>query len=415
MTTAVKLPCWAPADLVEGVPEEPPAIVRGLLVLGAITELSASIKSGKTTFELAMIRACLERRPFLGCPTESAFWMVLTEERRQTLAEALRRAGLVEIEGDDVWIVMRHEVAQVPWPELVKAAVAVAQQAANGRPIGLIVDTLSRVARLPPDAEKDAGAAAAAMEPLVQAAGAGVAVLTVRHDRKGGGEVGESARGSSAFGGEADILLNLRRLRRDEGVEDSKSTVRELAALSRFSGTPGQDDPIRIRLEQDGRYAVLGTLSDTQADRADRLHKAVLGWVEDHPGAMATEVRDHVQGKAADISTAVKVLLEENRLARGAVTRHRSDGRPYVTQGLYVSVPEDGERTGTSRNGEPAKAAPVSVPPTPEGGRERTRAMAGVVVPGSENGNGARPHLEVIEPDIADEGYFASLVAEVER
>jgi hypothetical protein len=45
----------------------------------------------------------------------------------------------------------------------------------------------------------------------VAAGSAGLAVLMLRHERKGGGEVGESGRGSSAFAGAVDVILQLKR------------------------------------------------------------------------------------------------------------------------------------------------------------------------------------------------------------
>lgn len=47
------------------------------------------------------------------------------------------------------------------------------------------------------DSENNAGDALAAMLPLQEAAGNGIAVIVLRHDRKSGGLVGESARESS--------------------------------------------------------------------------------------------------------------------------------------------------------------------------------------------------------------------------
>src|SRR5436190_1586116 len=73
----------------------------------------------------------------------------------------------------------------------------------------LVVDTLPQWAGLRGDSENSSGAALEAIEPLQRATAAGVGVVLVRHDRKGSGEVGESARGSTAFGGAVDVILQL--------------------------------------------------------------------------------------------------------------------------------------------------------------------------------------------------------------
>lgn len=49
------------------------------------------------------------------------------------------------------------------------------------------------------------------MAPLQDAAHAGLTVIVCRHERKGGGDVGDSGRGSSATWGDVDIILQLRR------------------------------------------------------------------------------------------------------------------------------------------------------------------------------------------------------------
>ena len=54
------------------------------------------------------------------------------------------------------------------------------------------------------------GDALAALRPFQRAAAAGLAVVAVRHERKGGGEVGESGRGASAFVGGVDIHVAVR-------------------------------------------------------------------------------------------------------------------------------------------------------------------------------------------------------------
>ena len=105
------------------------------------------------------------------------------------------------------------------------------------------------------------------MRPLQEMGAAGLAVIVARHERKSGGELGESARGSSAFGGAADCLLSLRR---PQG--QGHDTRRELEAVSRFD-----DVPPRLVIElADGRYVCRGTesaleLQETRAKLLDIL------------------------------------------------------------------------------------------------------------------------------------------------
>lgn len=391
-TGVLKLPVHSPAELVASAPEEPAWIARGFVALGAVTELSASIKAGKTTWIMALIAASLDRHTFLGQRTQSAFWLYVSEEGPVTLVEALRRAGLAQVGPDDLLVVLRREVRGLGWPELVAAGVAEAERRAGGRPVVVVIDTLASVAGLAAEAEKDAGAAQAAMGPLTRAATEhGFGVVVGRHDRKAGGEVGESGRGSSAFGGEADILLQLRRVRRDDDESEEEaaaSNVRLLAARSRFTATPGQDETLRIRLDAGG-YTVLGTLGETQAAKAERRYQAILDVVSARPGASVRDVRASVKAKAADTSADIKALLEEGALVLGPVARQRQDGRTYTAEGLFVPggvpVPRAGNRKepqGTTiATGEGGSGSPV--PPVRGPGTGTTSVAHGV----SQNGN----------------------------
>jgi hypothetical protein len=112
-----------------------------------------------------------------------------------------------------------------------------------------VVDTLSQFAGLTGDKENNAGDALEAIQPLQEAAAEGIGVVLTRHERKSGGDVGDSGRGSSAFAGAVDIVLSLRK---PEG--NSKKTLRVLHALSRFSETPAE---LLIELREN-TYVALG-------------------------------------------------------------------------------------------------------------------------------------------------------------
>jgi hypothetical protein len=66
----------------------------------------------------------------------------------------------------------------------------------------LVVDTISQFAQLAGDKENNAGDVLEVYRPLQEAAAKGLAVISVRHERKSGGDVANAGRGSSAFAGE---------------------------------------------------------------------------------------------------------------------------------------------------------------------------------------------------------------------
>jgi hypothetical protein len=96
-----------------------------------------------------------------------------------------------------------------------------------------VVDTLSQWADLRGDMENQAGDAFAALQPLQQAAGEGIAVIFLQHERKSGGDAADAGRGSSAFAGAVATLVGFRR-----PLGDVRGNLRLLLALSRFEAVP---------------------------------------------------------------------------------------------------------------------------------------------------------------------------------
>lgn len=97
---------------------------------------------------------------------------------------------------------------------------------------------------------------------------AALAKLVARHDRKSGGEVGESGRGSSAISGDVDVILQLRR---PEGHQPH--TRRVIESLSRYSETP---EKVVIDLTEAG-YVLLGDSEAVAVADAIRIVSAHLG------------------------------------------------------------------------------------------------------------------------------------------
>ena len=212
---------------------------------GAITSIDGKPKtSGKTTFVTHMCKSVLDGEPFMGYPTTKTKVIYLTEQSDATFKTALSRAGLVERE--DFFVLPWGETLGIKWPEVVRFAVDEAKAKGAGL---LVVDTLSQFAGIRGDGENDAGAALDAARPLQEAAARGLAVVVLRHERKSGGEVGDSGRGSSAFAGAVDLVMSLRRC---EG--NVRPTIREIHAVGRFHETPNK---LAVELTDNG-YRALG-------------------------------------------------------------------------------------------------------------------------------------------------------------
>jgi hypothetical protein len=218
------------AEIEDETSEHVPWVVPGLLAFGAVTELAGKIKlAGKTTFAMEMVRAILDGADFLGKPTTQTGVLYLTEQSGASLRESLRRTGLLGRK--DLVILRWADTLGMAWPDVVAAARAEAKKRGCGV---LVTDTLSQFAGLRGDAENASGMAMEALEPLQRAAAEdGLAVLVVRHERKSGGDLGDAARGSSAFGGGVDIVLLLRR-----PAPSPNQKLRELLGVGRFDETP---------------------------------------------------------------------------------------------------------------------------------------------------------------------------------
>ena len=214
----------SPAELQASVPPEPPWVWNGYVARGAVTILSGKPKCGKSTLALALGDAIGGGKPsFLGHELDGGPVVYISEEGAATLAHKVGSGDLRFATRETAW-------PKPDWPSLVVAAVAEAERV---KAVAIIVDTFAAWASLGAEAEKDAGTVQAAMEPLVQAARAGIAVGLIVHSRKGGGEDGEAIRGSSALAGAADIILELER------VQGGPARQRKLLALSRYPQTPG--------------------------------------------------------------------------------------------------------------------------------------------------------------------------------
>lgn len=185
---------------------ETPALVRWviwpLVAAGTITLLSGAAKlAGKTTLVMRAIAAMVLGERWLDHPTIRGPVVYLTEEPDASFRLALDRAGLTECK--DLHVLSRH-CSLATWEGAVEAARAKAKEVGA---VLLVVDTYAEWTDLGSDAENNAGDAKRVIAPLKRAAAEGLAVLVIAHDRKSGGDVGQSIRGSSALPGAVETII----------------------------------------------------------------------------------------------------------------------------------------------------------------------------------------------------------------
>ena len=170
--------------------DEPVFVAEPWAAEGALSEIDGKIKAaGKTTFCTSMCRTILDGSLFMGRPTRRSPSSISPSSRRPTFREALRRADLLD--RDDFRVLFWHDTIGTTWPAIIFAARIEATRIGAR---ALVVDTLGQFAGIKGDAENNAGAALEAVGPLQEAAATdGLAVMILRHERKGGGDVGTPA------------------------------------------------------------------------------------------------------------------------------------------------------------------------------------------------------------------------------
>jgi hypothetical protein len=293
---------------------------HGIVGGGLITELDGKVKqSGKTTLVLSMVRCILEGEPFLGQPTTYSPIVYLTEQSGPSFKRNLRRAGLLG--RSDLHILLWSKAIGMKWDFVV--AQAVARAAEVGAKI-LVVDTLGQFSGVRGDAENSSGSAMLVMEPLQAAAGYGLAVFVSRHDRKSGGDVGDSGRGSSAYAGAVDIVLHLQRLM---GSAAGKERQRLLEGISRFEETP---DKLLIELGPQEPYTYIA-LGDADVVRDQVIRREILANLPTNPDdALSTaELKEAVGGKDEDRGRVLKEMVNEGLVRKVGIGRPGDPFRYY--------------------------------------------------------------------------------------
>ena len=304
-------------------PEEPDWTVQGMVARTLVTALGGRPKVGKSTLLFGLLRAVANGEAFLGQSTEQTRALLLTEERHLTLNEKRR---LFELADDDVHVLMRHE-ALVGWDEVVAEATSYCLEHDLGV---LVVDTWDKWAELRSDAENNAGDTLTSLAPLMRAAGVGLAVVIVAHQRKGDGKHGEALRGSNAFAGTVDVILELERDRGSFGEEGG----RILYGTSRLMGTPE-----KVALAWDGETGVY-TASDYDAV-AFAADKARVTEILDDEERTRPEIANRVgKIRSERLLAVLNALVDDEEVAyrtgrgvKGSPFRWRLRGDEHVDEG----------------------------------------------------------------------------------
>ena len=241
-------------------PEQVNWVLSDYIAVGDVVSLEAPAKAGKSTILRKLHVHIATGRPFLGHAVKQGPSLYCTEERPGTSREGFARAGGLELE--DVHVMFLHDFFGMDWTQKIEE---IGEHCTRLGAVLLSFDTLSKWAGLVGDQEQGSGPAMEVCGPLQRLAAKGLTVAVARHERKSGGATGEAGRGSSAFTGEMDVVLSLRKV-------TGERTRRKLGAVGRHDATP---DEVMIDYV-DGEYLSLGDPYTLRHQEQERTVIALL-------------------------------------------------------------------------------------------------------------------------------------------
>jgi hypothetical protein len=225
---------------------------QGFLARGGVTLLTSQWKAGKTTLASILLARLQTGGMLAGLPLAAGRAVVVSEESPTRWLERGQKLGFHDHIG---WYCrpFRGKPSPDQWLDLLNRLA----DAHASRAIDLaLIDPLA--AFTPGRSENDAGAILDVLMPLQRLTSLGMGILVLHHPNKGECLPGQSARGSGALSGYADILLEMNWYQR--ASDDDRR--RRLQAYSRYEETPRQ---LVIELTADGKdYLALGTFEEEE-------------------------------------------------------------------------------------------------------------------------------------------------------
>ena len=179
----------------------------------------------------------------------------------------------------------------------------------------LVIDSFSFWSSLGEGQENDSAVMQRTLGALTEATSAGLAVVLVHHQRKGGGEDGDAVRGSGAIFAAVDMLIEVERSKGEDAT-----THRQLVATGRWQDAP----PVLIVDYQprERSWRVIGEADGRDEVAEVGMGERILGALPNEaPGATEDELAEVLETDKRKVGKPLRKLVDED-----AVTR--DGGRP---------------------------------------------------------------------------------------
>jgi hypothetical protein len=262
--TTFTAPLLRAPDLLTAAPPQKAWLWHGYIAPGNITLLTSLWKSGKTTLISVLLSRLRAGGQLAGLAVAPGRAVIVSEESAEDWR--LRTARLDF--GDHIGWYLRPFARRPTFAQFQALLDRLAELHARERTALAVIDPLATF--FPGKSEGDALAILEVLMSLRRLATLGLAVLVLHHPRKGRVRSAQAARGSGALTSYADILIEMKRLRRSSSLDRR----RRLRGYSRYDETPRN---LVIELTPDGT----DYLSQTDVDENDfqanwRLLQSIL-------------------------------------------------------------------------------------------------------------------------------------------
>lgn len=306
---------------------------HGYLGRGMITAFTSQGKSGKTTLASVLLARLAQGGQLAGLPLAAGRAVVITEESRKVWDQRCRRLAI----GPAVRFLIRPfrgiRPSQAQWLAFVAGLSRLHEQERFDL---LLIDPLAGF--LPGNAENHAPAMLDFLLPLQQLAEAGPAIWLLHHPAKRRGADGQAGRGTSALAGFADILIEMRCVKRLRSLDRR----RRLHAYARTDATPRQ---LVIELNAAGTDYTVPAAPDAATVRSWPEVEAILGRAVTkltHREIVVNWPDDRPQPKRSTLYQWLRRATDDGRLCCAGAGDNTDPYRYWLPARSEMMMPDEG-------------------------------------------------------------------------